>query len=68
MRVQNQDGFFKHFRPMERDDGGQQDVLELLQFHYSKCNSLMLKAAAASGYDASTMVINSEDIISIQRP
>lgn len=63
--LQKRAGLFRYFRPLELHGNTEQDVFDVLHYHYRKCTYLMHQAAIASGYDTSMLHITDKDVISL---
>ena len=62
--TQKDAGLFRYFRPLESNNNTEQDVLDVIHHHYSRCTDLMYQAAIASGYVTQMMQITDEDVVS----
>ena len=62
--LQGRIGLFRYFRPFAIGKATEVDLLDVLQFHYSKCSSLMYDAVKASGYDTAITHLTDDDVIS----
>lgn len=64
--LQQEIGLYRYFRPIDINGSAEQDVLDVLHYHYTRCTTLLHRAAIASGYNADMARITEDDVVSLE--
>jgi hypothetical protein len=63
--TQTEAGHYRYFHPLDLNGNAQRDVFDMLHYHYSRCTTLLYRAAEKSGYNVAMLHITDSDVISV---